>query len=172
MRRRAGKIAVLVPEPLLHAHVDVLLPPGKRRAVDAAIANDPELTDTVNAWRRQNLRLRQLSAQYTPPPMPRDMAYAMQRLQRSRAKRRPGTQWQVAAALLLLAVGSCLWMFGPGGNALATRSLYGPADTATPGPLQKFDVLETSGKRHPEPAINDPEPVSPEGETADMPRDS
>ncbi|MBO6781807.1 MAG: hypothetical protein JJ899_00775 [Alphaproteobacteria bacterium] len=174
MRKRAGKIAVLVPEALLHAHVDVLLTPARRRAVESAIARDPDLAETVTAWRRQNRGLRKLAALHTPPPMSRDMRYAVQRLKDGRGLRpRNRSTWQIAAAIALMALGTCLWLAGAD---LSDPDRSGVVlTTSVPGakPAPPSGVVEATAEG--EPAVVRPIPREPAPELApakDSARDS
>ena len=81
MRRWAHNVTAILPERLLHAYVDVLLSPSRRKAVEAALARNPDLQDTVACWRDQNANLQLLALLEAPEPMSREMAGTVHRLQ-------------------------------------------------------------------------------------------
>jgi len=81
MKRWADNVTAILPERLLHAYVDVLLPAAKRRAVHRALMRQPELRETVEVWRKQNADLRRLALMETPGPMPVAMAGVTHRLE-------------------------------------------------------------------------------------------
>lgn len=114
MSRWADNITAILPERLLHAYVDVLLPIAKRRAVQRALMRQPELRETVEAWRKQNADFRRLALLETPGPMPLAMAGVTHRLERRLRRFAPLEGLRIAAVVALL-------LSGVAGMALVTQ---------------------------------------------------
>lgn len=105
MKRWPNNVTAILPERLLHAYVDVLLPPAKRRAVEAALLRNPQFRDTVDVWRQQNAGLRRLATLESPPPMPPEMAGTVHRLEGRLYRRAPLEFLRIAASITLLVAG-------------------------------------------------------------------
>jgi hypothetical protein len=105
MKRWPNNVTAILPERLLHAYVDVLLPPAKRLAVEAALLRNPQFRDTVDVWRQQNAGLRRLATLESPPPMPPEMAGTVHRLEGRLYRRAPLEFLRIAATITLLVAG-------------------------------------------------------------------
>jgi anti-sigma factor RsiW len=105
MKRWAHNVTAILPERLLHAYVDVMLPPAKRRAVEVALQRNPELRSMVDSWRRQNADLRRLALLENPPPMPPEMAGVIHRLEGRLRRRAPMECLRIAAVFSLCVAG-------------------------------------------------------------------
>lgn len=115
MKRWADNVTAILPERLLHAYVDVLLSPAKRRAVQRALIRQPELQDTVEVWRKQNADFRRLALLETPGPMPIAMAGVTHRLETRLCRFAPLEGLRIAAVVALL-------LSGVAGTALMTQA--------------------------------------------------
>ncbi len=176
MKARSDNIATLVPEALLHAHVDVLLAPGRRRAVETAIAREDELSDTIDAWRLQNRGLHRLSAIHTPPAMPREMTFAVERLGRRLQPRRSWNTCKLAASIALAMAATFIWFTPPQGDTPSDPA-SSPSTVSIAAPTEvPAAVLETSSGNPPQPVTEQPEIEHPgddgSASTEDAPIDS
>lgn len=105
MKPWAHNVTAILPERLLHAYVDVMLPPAKRRAVEAALQRNAELRSTVDNWRKQNANLRRLALLESPTPMSPEMSGVVHRLEGRLRRRAPLEILRIAAAVSLLVAG-------------------------------------------------------------------
>ena len=105
MKRWPNNVTAILPERLLHAYVDVLLPPAKRRAVESALQRNPQLRDTVDVWRKQNAGLRRLARLENLTPMPPEMAGTVHRLEGRLYRRAPLEFLRIAATITLVLAG-------------------------------------------------------------------
>ncbi len=123
MNLRRDNIEILVPDTLLHRYVDVLLSRQQRRTVETAIARNPELARSIDAWRAQNLGIQRLAATQSLPPMPQDMRNATRRLS-GRIRPRAGFR-AVYAAVCLVLVTACtlVWLIGPQTEVTAKQKI-------------------------------------------------
>lgn len=133
MKRWPNNVTAILPERLLHAYVDVLLPPAKRRAVEAALLRNPEFRDTVDVWRKQNAGLRRLATLESPPPMPPEMAGTVHRLEGRLYRRAPLELLRIAATVTLLVAG------GVGAALITQQQIKGHA------PLPGLEGGEAAG---------------------------
>jgi anti-sigma factor RsiW len=114
---------VPIPEDELQAYVDGRLPEARRAAVDAHLAQHPELRERVTAEMRQRTSLRgQLEGKYAEPVPPRLWIANIQAARRAAAMRRLGA---VAAGALIFAIGA-----GTGWLAADREMTAPPATTA------------------------------------------
>lgn len=159
MKPWADNVTAILPERLLHAYVDVLLPSAKRRAVHFALRRQPELRESVEIWRKQNADLRHLALLQTPGPMPAAMAGATHRLETRLCRFAPLEGLRIAAliALLLTGVAGVSLMTqaqlnkgstlgGIGQNAAAASQPHTkpiPAAAATAEPAKPEQTVET-----------------------------
>jgi len=131
MKRWANNVTAILPERLLHAYVDVMLPPAKRRAVESALLRHPDLRKTVDGWLKQNADLRRLALLENPPPMPPEMSGVVHRLEGRLRRRAPLEFLRIAAAISLFLAG------GTGAAIITQHQLTGSDPIA--GFTQKAD---------------------------------
>jgi len=146
MKRWADNVTAILPERLLHAYVDVLLPAAKRRAVHRALMRQPELRETVEVWRKQNADLRRLALMETPGPMPVAMAGVTHRLETRLCRFATLEGLRIAAVIALL-------LSGVAGTALLAQAQLDKDNT-----LISFGQTAAGGNQ----AITKPIPTKPQ----------
>ncbi|HTV43865.1 MAG TPA: anti-sigma factor [Stellaceae bacterium] len=125
-----------VEEHELHARLDGCLPPERRAAVDAYLAADPELQARLACYAKQQARLRAAFAEESSGPIPARLRLA--RLLVERRRRRTRRLAQLAASIVLLAIG------GVGGWAArdaATALLPGPIASSAMARVVTADAI-------------------------------
>lgn len=89
----------------LHAYVDGRLEPGRRAAVEARLADDPEAAQRVRDWKLQRHALRTLHPEMLLEPVPAHLLHAAMQLDRRSSRFAQWQRWGGMAAAVLLSFG-------------------------------------------------------------------
>ena len=133
----------------LHALVDGRLPDAQAAALRRRIADDPELTATVEAWRSQRNLLARHLATVADEPLPEGLLALAADLRQRRLHSSPWQRWGGMAAGLLLA-----FLAGWGGHAQwqvrqAATSIAAAASTTFARQALAAHVVYAPEVRHP-----------------------
>lgn len=117
----------------LHAYADGRLPPERRAGIEAFLAANPERAAEVANWQRQNEAIEALFAPAGKEPIPDRLRPAA--IARGRAAN-SNTRWtQVAAALVLVALGGTLGWVG--------RDVVTPTEAASDALIQSAVIAHS-----------------------------
>lgn len=130
MKRWGHNVTAMLPERLLHAYVDVLINPSKRKSIEHALSRNREMRETVETWRSQNANLRLLALLEDLPPMSLEMQGTVYRLEGRLCRRSSLEFLRVAAVVTLLTAGAAGTVVLAQSQFTETGVLAGLADDA------------------------------------------